>query len=49
MEEGVTIAKVPDWMQLKPEMMRHLITCKPRLLRRGTFKAGWSVGCSVGW
>jgi hypothetical protein len=25
MEEGVTIAKVPDWMQLKPEMMRHLI------------------------
>ena len=25
MEEGVTIAKVPDWMQLKPEMMQHLI------------------------
>lgn len=25
MEEGVTIAKVPDWMELKPEMMRHLI------------------------
>jgi hypothetical protein len=25
MEEGVTIAKVPDWMTLKPEMMRHLI------------------------
>jgi hypothetical protein len=25
MEEGVTIAKVPDWMKLKPEMMRHLI------------------------
>jgi hypothetical protein len=24
-EEGVTIAKVPDWMQLKPERMRHLI------------------------
>jgi hypothetical protein len=24
-EEGVTIAKVPDWMVLKPEMMRHLI------------------------
>ena len=22
MEEGVTIAKVPDWMELKPEMMR---------------------------
>ena len=25
MEEGVTIAKVPDWMTLKPEMMPHLI------------------------
>ena len=25
MEEGVSIAKVPDWMVLKPEMMRHLI------------------------
>ena len=25
MEEGVTIAKVPDWMELKPEMMPHLI------------------------
>jgi hypothetical protein len=24
MEEGMTIAKVPDWMELKPEMMRHL-------------------------
>ena len=25
MEEGMTIAKVPDWMVLKPEMMPHLI------------------------
>jgi len=25
MEEGVTIAKVPSWLTLKPEMMRHLI------------------------
>ena len=25
MEEGVTIAKVPAWMVLKPEMMAHLI------------------------
>ena len=25
MEEGVTIAKVPDWLELKPEMMPHLI------------------------
>jgi hypothetical protein len=24
-EEEVTIAKVPDWMTLKPEMMQHLI------------------------
>jgi hypothetical protein len=25
MEEGMTIAKVPDWMELKPGMMQHLI------------------------
>ena len=25
MEEGVTIAKVPPWMELKPGMMQHLI------------------------
>lgn len=25
MEEGMTIAKVPHWMTLKPEMMGHLI------------------------
>ena len=25
MEEGETIAKVPSWMELKPEMMPHLI------------------------
>jgi len=25
MEEGMTIAKVPDWVTLKPEMMAHLI------------------------
>ena len=25
MEEGLTIAKVPHWMELKPEMMPHLI------------------------
>ena len=33
MEEGVTIAKVPDWMTLKPEMMRHLITEHEKLGR----------------
>ena len=25
MEEGMTIAKVPNWMTLKPEMMAYLI------------------------
>jgi hypothetical protein len=25
MEEGMTIAKVPDWLTLKPGMMQHLI------------------------
>ena len=25
MEEGMTIAKVPDWLELKPGMMQHLI------------------------
>ncbi len=31
MEEGVTIAKVPAWMVLKPEMMPHLIRSTRRL------------------
>ena len=33
MEEGMTIARVPDWMTLKPEMMRHLIREHERLGR----------------
>jgi hypothetical protein len=33
MEEGVTIAKVPDWMVLKPEMMPHLIRAHDNLGR----------------
>ena len=33
MEEGVTIAKVSDWMKLKPEMMRHLISVHEKLGR----------------
>jgi hypothetical protein len=33
MEEGVTIAKVPDWMVLKPEMMAHLIRAHEKLGR----------------
>jgi hypothetical protein len=33
MEEGVTIAKVPDWMALKSEMMPHLIRQHEKLGR----------------
>ncbi len=33
MEEGVTIAKVPDWMVLKPEMMPHLIRARENVGR----------------
>jgi hypothetical protein len=33
MEEGVTIAKVPSWLSLEPEMMRHLIKEHERLGR----------------
>ena len=33
MEEGITIAKVPSWMSLKPEMMGHLIREHERLGR----------------
>jgi hypothetical protein len=33
MEEGVTIAKVPDWIELKPEMMGHLIREHEKLAR----------------
>ena len=32
-EEGVTIAKVPAWMELKPEMMGHLIREHEKLER----------------
>ena len=30
MEEDVTVAKVPDWMTLTPEMMQHLIRSRLR-------------------
>ena len=33
MEAGVTIAKVPDWMELKPEMMGHLIRARENVGR----------------
>ncbi len=33
MEKGVTIAKVPIWMTLKPEMMQHLIREHEKLER----------------
>ena len=35
MEEGVTIAKVPTWLTLKPEMMPHLI------------RAHENIGCTL--
>jgi hypothetical protein len=33
MEEGVTIAKVPAWVVLKPKMMPHLITAHEKVGR----------------
>ena len=33
MEEGVTIAKVPAWIELEPEMMGHLIREREKLGR----------------
>ena len=39
MEEGVTIAKVPDWMELKPEMMGHLIREHEKVGRTCVFRS----------
>jgi len=49
MEEGVTIAKVPDWMQLKPEMMRHLIREHEKLGRTLTEEETVALLRSVGF
>ena len=49
MEEGVTIAKVPDWMTLKPEMMRHLIKEHEKLGRTLTEEETVKLLCAVGF
>ena len=49
MEEGVTIAKVPDWMELKPEMMRHLIKEHEKLGRTLTEAETVTLLRSVGF
>ena len=49
MEEGMTIAKVPDWMELKPEMMRHLIREHEKLGRTLTEEETVSLFRSVGF
>jgi len=47
MEEGVTIAKLPDWMELKPEMMPHLIREHEKLGR--TLTEQETVSCYAAW
>jgi len=49
MEEGVTIAKVPDWMELKPEMMPHLIREHEKLGRTLTEQETVALLCSLGF
>ena len=49
MKEGMTIAKVPDWMELKPEMMRHLIRDHEKLGRTLTEKETVTLLRSVGF
>ena len=49
MEEGVTIAKVPDWMKLKPDMMRHLIREHEKLGRTLTEDETVALLRSVGF
>jgi hypothetical protein len=49
MEEGVTIAKVPDWMELKPEMMPHLIREHEKLGRTLTEEETVSLLRSLGF
>ena len=49
MEEGVTIAKVPDWMTLKPEMMPHLIREHEKLGRTLTEEETVALLRSVGF
>ena len=49
MEEGVTIAKVPDWMELKPEMMPHLIREHDKVGRTLTEEETITLLCSLGF
>lgn len=49
MEEGVTIAKVPSWLSLKPGMMRHLIKEHERLGRTLTEEETVALLRSVGF
>ncbi|HEX6176594.1 MAG TPA: hypothetical protein VF089_21510 [Candidatus Binatia bacterium] len=49
MEEGMTIAKVPDSMTLKPEMMRHLIREHEKLGRTLTEEETVTLLRSVGF
>lgn len=49
MEEGMTIAKVPDWMELKPGMMQHLIREHEKLGRTLTEKETVAVLRSAGF
>ena len=49
MEEGVTIAKVPPWMELKPEMMPHLIREHEKLGRTLTEEETVSLLRSLGF
>jgi hypothetical protein len=45
----MTIAKVPDWMELKPEMMRHLIREHEKLGRTFTEEETVTLLRSVGF
>lgn len=49
MEEGVTIAKVPSWMTLKPGMMQHLIREHEKLGRTLTEEETIALLRSVGF
>ena len=48
MEEGMTITKVPDWMVLKPEMMRHLIREHEKLGRHADRRRASHVTTQLG-
>ena len=49
MEEGVTIAKVPPWMELKPGMMQHLIREHEKLGRTLTEEEAVTLLQSLGF